>query len=138
MKYDEIVSHLGDFGPYQRRIYFLLSLPIVCSAWALLVQVFLAGESDHWCAESDWRDSPCPSAWNVTDAECEHVKRASSIPVQSDGTYKSCVKYNVTGMTFDLSDPDVKNETMPCDEGWIYDKSLYKSTIIMDVSFTHH
>ncbi|PIK43918.1 putative organic cation transporter protein-like [Apostichopus japonicus] len=133
MKYDEIISHLGDFGPYQRRIYLLLSFPIFCSAWHLLVQVFLAGGSDHWCAESDWANTDCPFDWNTTAVECEEIKKYASIPVSSDGSFSKCTKYNVSGLTFDSNGYDGSaNETIACDEGWIYDRSQYKTTIITD------
>ncbi|KAJ8029557.1 Organic cation transporter protein [Holothuria leucospilota] len=135
MKYDEIVSHLGDFGPYQRRVYVLLSLPIFCSAWHILCQVFLAGSSDHWCAVDAWRDVDCMTTWNITQEECEQEKRAASIPATlEDGSvvYSKCEKYNVTGLEFTPDVEPIGNYTYPCDEGWIYDRSQYKTTIITD------
>ncbi|KAJ8029556.1 Organic cation transporter protein [Holothuria leucospilota] len=135
MKYDEIVGHLGDFGRYQRRVYVLLSLPIFCSAWHILCQVFLAGSSDHWCAVDAWREVDCTSVWNLTQEECEQEKRAASIPATiEDGTvvYSQCEKYNVTGLDFTPDVEPISNYTYPCDEGWIYDRSQYKTTIITD------
>ena len=32
MKYEDILSEIGDFGPYQRRVYYLLCLPAAMKA----------------------------------------------------------------------------------------------------------
>ena len=52
MKFDEILTQLGAFGPYQRRTYFLLCLISIPGAWHKLVQVFFAGKSDYWCSSA--------------------------------------------------------------------------------------
>lgn len=51
MNYDDVLPYLsrGDFGRYQKKIYFLLSLPSVVCAFHKLAGVFLLGVPDHRC-----------------------------------------------------------------------------------------
>ncbi|KAH1003435.1 hypothetical protein HUJ04_003451 [Dendroctonus ponderosae] len=44
MGYDDVISMLGDFGRYQKRIYFLLCLPAILCAFHKLGNVFLIAE----------------------------------------------------------------------------------------------
>ncbi|KAL3284587.1 hypothetical protein HHI36_018744 [Cryptolaemus montrouzieri] len=50
MGYDEVITLLGDFGRYQKRIYFLLCLPAVICAFHKLGNVFLIAEPHQRCA----------------------------------------------------------------------------------------
>ena len=44
MKFDEILTnHLGEFGAYQKKIYFLLCLPSISAGFHMVVSVFLLG-----------------------------------------------------------------------------------------------
>lgn len=47
MSYDEIIPLLGDFGRYQKRIYFLLCLPAILCAFHKLGTVFLVADPDY-------------------------------------------------------------------------------------------
>ncbi len=136
MLFDEILEHLGDFGPYQRRTFFLVWLMAVPTTWHLMLQVFTAGHSDHWCFAPETNNIDC-FYWNLTESECEDAVKGATIPVKNTEEYESCHRYNLTGTDFQFYpgvDPTLyTNSTIPCDAGWIYDRSQYKSTIIMDV-----
>jgi MFS transporter, OCT family, solute carrier family 22 (organic cation transporter), member 4/5 len=47
MAFDELLVHLGEFGRYQKRIYFLLCLPAISCALHKLAWVFLAAKAKH-------------------------------------------------------------------------------------------
>lgn len=47
MGYDSIIPLLGDFGRYQKRIYFLLCLPAILCAFHKLGNVFLIAEPKY-------------------------------------------------------------------------------------------
>lgn len=47
MAYDDILLYLGEFGPYQRRIYLLLCLPAIVCALHKLGGVFLMAKVEN-------------------------------------------------------------------------------------------
>ncbi|XP_015675048.1 solute carrier family 22 member 4-like [Protobothrops mucrosquamatus] len=47
--YDEIIAFLGEWGPYQRLIFFLLSASIIPNGFNGMSAVFLAGTPEHRC-----------------------------------------------------------------------------------------
>nr|CAD7588641.1 unnamed protein product [Timema genevievae] len=47
MGYDDVLLHLGEFGRYQKRIYFLLCLPTISCAFHKLAGVFLQAKVNH-------------------------------------------------------------------------------------------
>jgi len=49
VKFDDVIKSLGEFGPYQRKAYFLLFLPTIFSAMHKLSWVFLGAKVDHRC-----------------------------------------------------------------------------------------
>ncbi|XP_022089884.1 organic cation transporter protein-like isoform X2 [Acanthaster planci] len=131
MQFDQILALLGDFGPYQRRIFFLICLLSVPGAFHKLAQVFLGAGTDHWCAEPEWEDQDC-MGWNLTTTECQLAKKNASIPRDERGEFKQCGRYNVTGVMF-YPGLDTSNfTTEECMDGWVYDTSQYESTIRMD------
>ena len=47
--FDDILQKIGQFGPYQRRIYFLLFLPTIFCAMHKLGWTFIGAKVDHRC-----------------------------------------------------------------------------------------
>jgi hypothetical protein len=47
--FDDILKEVGEFGPYQRKIYFLLFIPTIFSAMHKLSWVFLGAKVGHRC-----------------------------------------------------------------------------------------
>ena len=126
MKFDEILTYLGAFGPYQRRVYFLLCLISIPGAWHKLAQVFFAGESEFWCAnamlnETELSQQNAPT-WN------QDVKNGP------DGSIGTCFVYNRTGVE-QMTNITAEGDLHPCDSGWEFEHTQYQSTIIEDVSF---
>ena len=135
--FDALLTHLGEFGRYQRRIYYLVCLMTLVGTWHTLVQIFLAGTSDHWCTVPEIQNQDCTD-WNLTETECKDVAKDIGIPVkygESGLEYVQCERYNLTGVDIYPGIDLGSNETIPCDSGWEYDTSQYKTTIISDVSF---
>lgn len=47
MTYDDLLHKIGDFGTYQKRIYFFLCLPAMSCALYKLAGVFILAKADH-------------------------------------------------------------------------------------------
>ncbi|KAJ8045218.1 Solute carrier family 22 member 13 [Holothuria leucospilota] len=137
MDFDSVLREVGDFGKYQKRRLVLLGFPVLVGSINVFLQVFIAGKSGHWC--QSWESEDCGS-FNVTEIQCENFKREISVPVtiSEDGkkSFEQCEKYNVTGVDFEAAvgtvGKNVSLEIIPCDDGWVHDRSRFSSTIIMD------
>ncbi|XP_066254566.1 organic cation transporter protein-like [Euwallacea similis] len=68
MGFDDVIPVLGDFGKYQKRIYFLLCLPAITSAFHKLGNVFLLAEPQYRCRRPD---EPPDAPYNLTNSEWE-------------------------------------------------------------------
>lgn len=44
MHFDDLLKQLGEFGPYQKRVYFLLVIPTVFVAIQVMTPIFIMGE----------------------------------------------------------------------------------------------
>ncbi|XP_018578503.1 organic cation transporter protein isoform X2 [Anoplophora glabripennis] len=49
MSYDDVIPLLGDFGRYQKKIYFLLCLPAILCAFHKFGNVFMIAEPNYRC-----------------------------------------------------------------------------------------
>ncbi|XP_071504207.1 organic cation transporter protein-like [Diadema antillarum] len=138
--FDDILKEIGEMGPYQWRVFTLVCTVSFLNSWSFVISVFLNVSMDHWCAVPDWDDYDC-SEVDLSEEEEEEAKRNASIPfnVTSDGdlVYMQCRKYNTSGVDFwpGLSPSNYSTglgDVISCDEGWIYDISLYKSSIVSE------
>ncbi|CAB4068206.1 SLC22A4_5 [Lepeophtheirus salmonis] len=133
--FDNILSHIGEMGRYQLTLYLLLCIP------ATLPAAFLAfnqeTEPQHWCkvgALLDYRDS-------YHNISSEHIKRIS-IPKLSNVSkdYHKCIRYvvNYTDLYVQNgykwpNEPNINWPTEKCMEGWIYDRSEFKDTLVTEL-----
>lgn len=98
--FDDILTHVGEFGRYQRWVYFFLFLPTIFSAMQKLAWVFLGATVDHRCrlpgesVDALFQDAP------KAEDRCSYVGPGG----------------NVTS----------------CDRGWVYDRSVFGSSAVMD------
>ena len=86
--------------------------------------VFLAAVPDHWCAVPELENS------NLSYTQQKNV----SIPSDDDG-YSSCsmFKQNYNNWTSDQPRPSDSSPTETCQNGWVYDDSVYTRTVVTDV-----
>ncbi|XP_046546404.1 organic cation transporter protein-like [Haliotis rubra] len=124
MKFDNILETVGAFGPSQRRLYILLSLPAIYNAVILMViSVFLFAVPEHRCA--------IPGMKNDTfqiqrEAHADLINR--TMPHDNDNVdlpRSSCFIYSTSE---NVTSRDMNTVTEPCHK-WIYDKSVYQSTV---------
>ena len=61
--FDDVLKELGEFGPYQRKIYFILFLPTIFSAMHKLAWVFLGAKVNHRCRLEGEPDNSTYNSW---------------------------------------------------------------------------
>ncbi|CAH1252185.1 SLC22A3 [Branchiostoma lanceolatum] len=136
VNYDLALKYLGGFGPWQKRIFFLLCLPIGINYLPLFAIVFIAYEPDFHCRVPE----ASFSGLNATPAELLNV----TIPWElRDGEWKrsQCKRFSynlpngalyATYRDFVEAHPVASRTQIKCDQGYEYDTSEYKSTIVAD------
>ncbi|XP_044520607.1 solute carrier family 22 member 4 isoform X2 [Gracilinanus agilis] len=128
--YDEVTAFLGEWGPFQRLIFFLLSASIIPNGFNSMSIVFLAGIPEHHCRVPD--SANLSSEW-----------RNHSIPMQMQNGQevpRKCRRYQLVALTNfsamglvpgrDVNLSQVELE--PCLDGWEYSQDTYLSTIITE------
>ena len=104
--FDDVLVSLGEFGRYQKRVYFLLFLPTIFSAMHKLSWVFLGAKTPHRCR---------------LPGEPEDATFVVDPNFDSPFTVVDSCSYNST-----------QGDVFPCDNGWVYDRSVFGSSAVMD------
>ncbi|XP_061396833.1 organic cation transporter protein-like [Musca vetustissima] len=132
MGYDDVIKYLGDFGRYQKQIYFLLCLPAISCAFHKLAGVFLLARPEFRCVlpfenagENQTRfENFNKTLWNL----------AYPYDTITD-TYQVCEYYDVDYNEDYLNGSSLAvpsgNETKSC-EHFVYDQSVYKSSAVTE------
>uniref|UniRef100_A0A8C7BT93 Solute carrier family 22 member 4 n=1 Tax=Neovison vison TaxID=452646 RepID=A0A8C7BT93_NEOVI len=130
--YDEMTTFLGEWGPFQRLIFFLLSASIIPNGFNGMSVVFLAAVPEHRCR--------VPDTANLSRAWRNH-----SIPLRVlDGREvpHSCRRYRLAAIANFSAlglepgrDVDLEQlEQESCVDGWEFSQDIYLSTIVTEWS----
>ena len=137
--FDALLPHIGEMGRYQLVLYLLMCVPACLPASFLAFnQVFLSAAPDHWCHVSE--------LVNNTDLSTQRIKQLA-IPRVDLGKgredyvlYEKCLQYDVNFTQVFVENgnkwprrPYGTWEKVPCKEGWDYDHSEYKDTLVTEV-----
>ncbi|XP_049642697.1 solute carrier family 22 member 4 [Suncus etruscus] len=128
--YDEATAFLGQWGRFQRLVFFLLSASIIPNGFNGMSVVFLAGTPEHRCR--------VPAAANLSAAWRNH-----SAPLQlRDGRWvpHACRRYRLAALANFSAlglEPgrDVALERLPlegCLDGWDFSRDVYLDTIVTE------
>ncbi|OWK60355.1 Solute carrier family 22 member 5 [Lonchura striata] len=128
--YDAATAFLGEWGLFQRLIFFLLSASIIPNGFNGLSIVFLAGTPEHRCAVP--RGANLSGEW-----------RNASIPLELRGGQEvpsRCRRYRLAALANFSAlglrpGSDVELEALelePCLDGWEYSRDVYRSTIVTE------
>ncbi|PIK45135.1 putative organic cation transporter protein-like [Apostichopus japonicus] len=133
MNIDDFFTKTGTYGWFQKRTYIFIFLVTLGGCMQAFLQVFVAGQGDHWCRVSQWENDTCDFT-NVSQSECRELKRRLSTPLTNDDVLQSCQKYNLTGVDLEtaIEDNITQYDVIGCDEGWYFDKSVFRSTMTED------
>ncbi|CAG7822389.1 unnamed protein product [Allacma fusca] len=121
MKFDSVLPMIGEFGPYQRRIYALVCLPTICCAMHKLAWVFLGAKVSFRCK--------LPVEWdNATYDLPEGVFKNMTF---LNDEKEQCSRYNAnfSGYPENLIPT---NEQVGCGGEYVYDLSKYESSAFME------
>ncbi|XP_073507308.1 solute carrier family 22 member 4-like [Phyllobates terribilis] len=128
--YDEATAFLGDWGPFQLTIFFLLSASTIPNGFNGMSVMFLAATPEHRCLVPD--SANLSQAW-----------RNVSIPLEEkDGQQveSRCWRYRLDTLTnysalglipgVDVNVSAIQREK--CVDGWQYARELYHSTVVTE------
>lgn len=148
MDFDNVLNDVGAFGLYQKLIIAVLMPAVLPCAFHAYSQLFIASMPNHWCR------IPELEPWRTLMPNL--VKNLSIPMVQRDGQmkYSQCQMYSrdyteIVGFLhttdtanindsreyhYEQLDYAAKNfEIVDCQHGWIYDRSMFPNTIVMEV-----
>ncbi|XP_062856760.1 solute carrier family 22 member 4-like [Trichomycterus rosablanca] len=108
LDYDEATSFLGEKGPFQISIFFLLSLSIVPNGYVGMSMVFLADTPEFQCKSPQ------------LNGTSENSSRTEYEADKGNGTNGCLQHWNQNG------------SSEPCVDGWKYSTERYESTIVTE------
>uniref|UniRef100_A0A0R3RKW8 MFS domain-containing protein n=1 Tax=Elaeophora elaphi TaxID=1147741 RepID=A0A0R3RKW8_9BILA len=126
MDFDALLAEVGDFGPFQITLFFMICLPAsLPSAFSAFNQPFVVGQPNHRCRLPEGREDLSPIDEFATPEEM------------------SCRQYNATELdlfwnsTIDNNTINDKNylrnlSLISCQIGWIYDNSVYIDSLVTE------
>lgn len=122
--FGEILTAVGEFGAFQKRLLVATCIPNICMAFHVFGQVFTGISVAHHCS-TDWILKLSPNLtrqeqWNLT------------LPKEKDGSFKKCEMYTPVDWDIEAIKAYGLNSTVQCQDGWVYDTSQYTSTLVTE------
>ncbi|XP_076142584.1 organic cation/carnitine transporter 2-like [Alosa pseudoharengus] len=118
--YEEIIAFLGQWGPFDRLIYILLSLSAVPCGFTRLSMVFLADIPPHHCRLPSLNSSSYGGLGYNLSIPTEEVK--------GEIILSQCRRYTA----HEGLDAESNQSTERCLDGWVFSKERYVSTIVTE------
>ncbi|XP_053398435.1 organic cation transporter protein-like [Mercenaria mercenaria] len=130
MKFDEILVLLGEFGPYQKRIYFLVGLPAINAGIFMMINVFLLGNPDHRCAIPG-----CDNDTYAVQSNLHAILINRTIPPPDDDNFKydECHLFPPNASYYDNYSRPTNASKYKCDK-WVYDESVFHENVVTEMS----
>lgn len=122
---DEVLEVVGGAGFYQYKLFLLMSILGIMGKDVIGI-IFFAGDQDHWCY--------VPQLSHLNDGQQKDI----AIPMDKYGEFSQCEMYalNYSSYTHEQFmewnrsiEVNSSTPTQSCSQGWIYDQSLFTSTI---------
>ena len=133
MKFESILSEINGFGKFQIMIVLIQCVSRITLPAHFLLNIFIAAMPSHHCAIDDWFKEDVPR--NLTLAQ----KLIVSIPAEADGTPSCCVMYSEPQFNLLFNSSNTTDlRTKPCQNGWAFDNSTFKSTLVTEVQNNNH
>lgn len=124
MAYDDLFKYIGDFGRYQKRIYFLLCLTAIPCGFHKLAGVFLMAKPDYRC------QLPYESS-NASYALSEDTLRMTYPFDEITKQYSTCERLDANFTDEYFRNNASVTRTVTCDS-YIFDDSKFKSSTVIE------
>ncbi|XP_019903740.1 solute carrier family 22 member 5 isoform X2 [Esox lucius] len=128
--FEETTAFLGQWGPFQLTVFFLLGVSIIPNGFSAFSVIFLGDSPTHHCF--------IPDAKNLSE-----VWRKAIIPIEVENGREEnskCSRYRldvvrnlsalgyIPGLDINLTQVDQER----CVDGWTYSDDIYQSTIVTE------
>ncbi|XP_036379789.1 solute carrier family 22 member 5-like [Megalops cyprinoides] len=128
--YDQDTAFLGQWGSFQRVVFFLLCTSTIPNGFSAFSVIFLGDSPPHWCLipesaniSAEWRRASIPT--EVVNGEIEHSRcRRYRLDLIANFSARNLVPGQDVNLT------DVQQEG--CVDGWTYSNGTYQSTIVTE------
>ncbi|KAG9347014.1 hypothetical protein JZ751_005941 [Albula glossodonta] len=120
--YGDTIAFLGEWGPFQKSIFFLLSVSTTPNGFVLMIMVFVAGVPIHHCRLPQLNNSST------------FLEINQSIPIEETegkSVLSSCTRYRM----IEENTLEFYNDTEGCLDGWEFSTETYTSTIVSEDPF---
>ncbi|XP_066267297.1 organic cation transporter protein-like [Branchiostoma lanceolatum] len=122
--FDKVLDRIGHFGRYQGLLYVMACFPILLNGMHFLAVVFVGDTPEHYCRVPG--DVQPLNMDRIYDTDTWNNVMNQTIPREKsdDGNmvYSQCERYTT---------PGDNTSKQRCDDGWIYSKDQYESTVVM-------
>lgn len=115
MQFDDILKEVGEFGPYQKSIYFLLCLPALFLAAIDVLNAYLMYSPAHFCA---------------TEGSSGQLK-GQPANLSSDYNSSYSFKYEQCRVTAISNSTNITSYSC---SSWTYDETVFSSTFVSELN----
>ncbi|KAJ1106444.1 hypothetical protein NDU88_003845 [Pleurodeles waltl] len=134
MAFGDLLEKVGSMGLFQVLSVMFLSIPVLMIASHNLVQNFSAAVPEHRCQIDVQVNS---TALNLTEPLGATDLLKISIPLGANLKYERCQRFRATqwrllGTNASLPAAALGVSTEPCNDGWVFDDSVFASTIVTE------
>ncbi|KAK2817094.1 hypothetical protein Q5P01_025285 [Channa striata] len=124
MKFENVLNDIDGFGRFQIMIIVISFIGRFTLPCHFMLNNFIAAVPSHHCNINSLDDGSIFS--NLSHAE----RLVVSIPAQDDGTLSSCQMFTKPEYHLLLNSSNTSHLiTVPCQNGWDYDNSTFRSTL---------
>ncbi|KAM9308189.1 solute carrier family 22 member 13-like [Gastrophryne carolinensis] len=128
--FGDILKNVGEFGRFQKLLVFKICFLSFFNAFHMFGQVFMGISVPHHCNTS-WILEKNP---NLT----EEYQLNLTLPRNTHGSYEPCLMYTPVDWDLESIEQYGLNSTEVCRDGWVYDTSQQKSTLVTEFNLVCH
>ncbi|XP_077989299.1 organic cation/carnitine transporter 2-like [Glandiceps talaboti] len=129
MEYENILHSIGEFGKFQKTQVFFIVFSLIPYSWFSFCNTFYSVSPAHYCR-----------VYDNQIFEKNSTLKICTIPYGTDNNGKawdSCARYDVKVPEMTISNGSVDDcsygkRTVDCNNGWVYDRSTFTNTQIME------